>query len=56
MSGHDKVTFFKKKCVNQKKFTAFDSDKHTIIGDKNIGITKIGETKLITLRRAEIHF
>ena len=37
-------------------FTGFDSDKHTLIGDKNIGITKIGETKLKTLRRAEIHF
>ena len=37
-------------------FTGIDSDKHTVIGDKNIGITKIGETKLKTLRRAEIHF
>ena len=42
--------------MNQKKITAFDSDKHTIIGDKNIGITKISATKLKTLRRAEIHF
>ena len=42
--------------MNQKIFTAFDSDKHTIIGDKNIGITKISATKLKTLRRAEIHF
>ena len=55
MSGHDKVTF-KKKCVNRNFFTGFDSDKHTLIGDKNVGITKIRETKLKTLRRAEIHF
>ena len=56
MSGHDKVTFFKKSVWIKKFFTAFDSDKHTIIGDKNIGITKISATKLKTLRRAEIHF
>ena len=45
-----------KKCVNRNFFTGLDSDKHTLIGDKNIGITKIGETKLKTLHRAEIHF
>ena len=45
-----------KKSVNQKTFSGFDSDKHTVIGDKNIGITKIGKTKLKTLRQAEIHF
>ena len=47
---------FSKKVCESKKITAFDSDKHTIIGDKNIGITKISATKLKTLRRAEIHF
>ena len=56
MSGHDKCTFFLKKCVNRNFFMGFDSDKHTLIGDKNVGITKIRETKLKTLRRAEIHF
>lgn len=56
MSGHDKVTFLKKSVWIKNVFTGFDSDKHTLIGDKNIGITKIGETKLKTLRRAEIHF
>ena len=35
--------------MNQIFFTAFDSDKHTIIGDKNIGITKISATKLYLL-------
>ena len=55
MSGHDKVTFKKKRCESQF-FTGIDSDKHTVIGDKNIGITKIGKTKFKTLRRAEIHF
>ena len=56
MSGHDKVTFKKKSVWIKFFFTGFDSDKHNLIGDKNIGITKIGETKLKTLRRAEIHF
>ena len=56
MSGHDKVTFFKKNVWNAIFFTGIDSDKHTVIGNKNIGITKIGKTKLKTLRRAEIHF
>ena len=56
MSGHDKVTFLKKSVWIKNVFTGFDSDKHTLIGDKNIGITKIGETKLKTLRWAEIHF
>ena len=56
MSGHDKSTFFKKNVWIAIFFTGFDSDKHTLIGDKNVGITKIRETKLKTLRRAEIHF
>ena len=42
--------------MNRNFFTGIDSDKHTVIGDKNIGITKIGKTKLKSLRRAEIHF
>ena len=37
-------------------FTGFESDTHTLIGDKNVGITKIGKTKLKTPHRAEIHF
>ena len=42
--------------MNRNFFSGIDSDKHTVIGDKNIGITQIGKTKLKTLRRAEIHF
>ena len=56
MSGHDKVRFLKKNGWLAIFFTGIDSDKHTVIGDKNIGITQIGKTKLKTLRRAEIHF
>ena len=56
MSGHDKVRLLKKNVWIAIFFTGIDSDKHTVIGDKNIGITKIGKTKLKTLRRAEIHF
>ena len=46
MSGHDNVTFPKKSYVNLNIFTGFDSDLYMPIGDRMIGVKKLGKMQL----------